>query len=163
MSTTKAILLVDDEESDIYLTCYAFDKLGINHPIVVAKNGRQAIDELKNRLSLPVSEQSSRFGLVLLDLNMPGLNGFDVLTWRATQPALLNLPFVILTSSGLDSDRKRALALGASDFRVKPSTLDELVALTRDLYNRWLLGKELSASPQPRPVFNGSAKLASIL
>jgi len=138
-SDTARILIVDDEDNDVFLLRTAMEWAGLTNPVEVACNGRQAIDHLGDALE---KTQSLPFliRLVLLDLKMPGLNGFDVLRWRLGQPALLNVPFVVLTSSDLDCDREQSLELGAAEYRVKPREIHELVLLLKQLKDCWLSG-----------------------
>jgi CheY-like chemotaxis protein len=76
--------------------------------------------------------------LLLLDLKMPRMNGFEVLSWLATQPNLGHLPVVVLTSSSDESDIQEARRLGARDYLIKPHTTVELVELLQNLQQRWL-------------------------
>jgi DNA-binding response OmpR family regulator len=76
--------------------------------------------------------------LVLLDLKMPKVDGFDVLAWLRTRPELESLPVVVLSSSSREDDIQRARTLGAADYRVKPADFDELMILAQEVANRWL-------------------------
>jgi DNA-binding response OmpR family regulator len=76
--------------------------------------------------------------LLLLDLKMPRLDGFEVLAWLGEQPALLKLPVVVLSSSSDDSDIFKARQLGAREYIVKPLSLPDLVKAIRGLHDRWL-------------------------
>ena len=131
------ILIVDDEETDILLLRYAFEKASLQHELIVFHDGLEAVDYLASVI------ESKGAGLrlpdlVLLDLKMPCLDGFQVLAWRAEQPGLQAVPFIVLTSSSYDSDRERARELGAADFWVKPSRFNQLIDMARELDARWL-------------------------
>ena len=143
---THHILIVDDDDNDVFLVRAAMEWAGLTNPVEIAANGRQAIDHLQHALQraqgLPLPIR-----LVLLDLKMPGLDGFDVLTWRLRQPALVNLPFVVLTSSDLEWDRKRALDLGAADYRVKPRKMQDLVLLLKQVHSCWLSNATAGQKP----------------
>jgi DNA-binding response OmpR family regulator len=76
--------------------------------------------------------------LVLLDLKMPRLSGFDVLSWLRGEESFRELPVVILTSSSHESDIKRAYDLGAHSYLVKPVGFDALVELAKSLHVYWL-------------------------
>ena len=129
MNERQSILLVDDSENDLLLVRVAFKKADFRNPLQEVHNGQEAIAYLdgdgqyndRNRFPLPA--------VVLLDLNMPRKNGFDVLSWRDTQPALKPLPIIILTASSRMEDVERAFDLGANCFLVKPATLEELIAM----------------------------------
>ena len=137
MNEGHTILLVDDSENDLILLRIAFKKADVTNPLQDVRNGEEAIAFLhgdgqyndRNRFPLPA--------VVLLDLNMPRKNGFDVLSWRGTQPALKPLPIIILTASSRMEDVERAFDLGANCFLVKPATLEELIAMIRCLRD-WL-------------------------
>jgi len=134
------ILIVEDEETDVLLLRHAFEQAALHYELIVFHDGQEAVDHLAS------IAQSNGAGprlpdLVLLDLKMPCLDGFQVLAWRANQPGLKSVPFIVLTSSSHDSDRERARDLGAADFWVKPSSFQQLIAMARDLDARWLTRK----------------------
>lgn len=125
------ILIVDDSEDDVFMLRFAIKRAGITNVVEVARNGREAIVRLAVEASPP--------GLVLLDLNMPGTNGFEVLAWRTGQLHLRAIPFVVFTSSDLDIDRKKVSELGATEFHVKTHSMPSLIELMQKLCRRWLL------------------------
>ena len=137
MNEKQTILLVDDSENDLELMRVAFKKADFNSPLQEVHNGEEAISYLRgeglycdrNKFPLPT--------VMLLDLNMPRKNGFDVLDWVRTQPALKRMPIIILTASMRREDVERAFDLGAHSFLVKPAALEELVAMIRCLRD-WL-------------------------
>jgi len=152
LETTSAtapvpILLAEDEESDVYLLRYALTEAGLPNPLMVVPDGVAATQYLSgeepyhDRLCHPLP------GLMLLDLKMPRMDGFAVLAWLREHTKLEHLPVIILTSSVDDADREKAIQLGASDYRIKPAKLKDLVKLLQDLHVRWL-----SNQPHPPPV-----------
>jgi len=120
------ILLVEDNEDDVFLMERALEKASIERPMHVAQDGRQALEYLQavgqyaDRNSFPIPS------LIFLDLKLPFVQGFQVLEWINQQPSLKKIPVVILTSSSEQSDRDKAEALGARSFLVKPPTADML-------------------------------------
>ncbi len=140
----KLILLVEDNEHDIFFLQRAFSKAGITSPIEVVNDGRQALEYLQgagnfaDRLRYPVPD------LVLLDLKLPELGGLEVLRWIRSRPEFRTLVVVILTSSHLEMDVHRAYVLGANSFLVKTGSLDELVRMSRLVHDYWL---ELNQPP----------------
>ena len=137
MNEKQTILLVDDSENDLFLMQRAFKKAEFNQPLQMAHNGEEAIAYLKG--DGPYSDRN-KFPLpavILLDLNMPMKNGFDVLAWLRTQPALKRLSVVILTASMRQEDVERAFDLGANSFLVKPSAVEDLTNMMRCLRD-WL-------------------------
>ena len=142
------ILVAEDVETERFLIQHAFDKAGIRAPLQLVNDGREVVDYLTgegpytDRLAHPLP------GLLILDLNMPRMTGFDVLAWLAGQPDFKHLPAVILSSSGLESDIAKARQLGASDYHVKPHTLGELAQILQSIEMRWL-SSAVQASPGP--------------
>lgn len=137
MTDNDTILLVDDSENDLILMRRAFQKAEFNIPLQEVHDGEEAIAYLKGeglysdrrRFPLPV--------VMMLDLNMPRLNGFDVLAWVQTQPALKHLSVIILTASIRMEDVEESFDLGAHSFLVKPASMEKLVAMIRCLRD-WL-------------------------
>jgi CheY-like chemotaxis protein len=111
----------------------AFQMAKCNILLQEARNGEEAIAYLKgeepygdrNKFPLPI--------VMLLDLNMPKKNGFDVLAWVRAQPGLKRLAIIILTASMRGEDLERVFDLGATSFLVKPSSLEALAAMMRRL------------------------------
>jgi len=114
-----------------------FERAGFVQPLQMAKRGNEAVAYLRG--DGPHADRA-RFpfpALVLLDLNMPGMNGFEVLAWIREQPALKQLPVHILSASSRVNDRERALQLGADSYLVKPTNLDGLMRLAHAI-STWL-------------------------
>jgi CheY-like chemotaxis protein len=134
------VLIADDDANDVFLLRHAFAKAGLACELVEVTDGQQAVDYLSGQ---PPFNDRTRFplpDLVLLDLKMPRLDGFDVLAWLHDQPELSHLRVVVLSSSGQEADQARARSLGASDYHVKPSDISSLTRLARDLRTKWLSG-----------------------
>lgn len=115
----KAILLVEDSALDVELLLHAAARCGIAERIVVRRDGQEALDFL-------TAPEPALPALVLLDLHMPGRDGFDVLkTLRAT-PSLSDLAVVMMSTSQQDGDMRRAELLGARDYIVKTGDMQAL-------------------------------------
>src|SRR6266436_5952779 len=118
MNDGVSILLAEDREEDIILIRKAFEKGGIHNPVFIVRDGEEAINYLSgvgrysNRNVYPLP------ALLLLDLKMPGTDGFDVLRWIKSQPYLNGLRTVVLTSSESIRDVDMAYKLGATSFLV---------------------------------------------
>ncbi len=137
MAQPATILLAEDDDNDVFLMRAALKKAAVPAQLIVARDGQEALDYLGgngNGAPHPGHVPS----LLLLDLKMPRLNGFDVLTWIESRPELSQLPVVILSSSSQESDIARARQLGADDYQVKPSDFHDLVSLVKALQVRWL-------------------------
>ena len=138
MGSPSNILIAEDQETDVYLMKWAFRKAGFEHGFVHVSDGQLTIDYLKG-YGPYCDRRSNPFpNLLLLDLKMPRLSGFDVLIWLHNNPLSDKFPIVVLTSSDIASDRERALSLGAADYKVKPCELDDMVELARELDEQWL-------------------------
>lgn len=135
MNEEQSILLVDDSENDLLLMNAAFEMAGCERPVQKIRNGEEAIAYLRGEG--PYCDRS-KFPLpivMLLDLNMPKKNGFDVLAWVRAQPVLKRLAIIVLTASMRSEDVERAFDLGATSFLVKPSDLEALAAMMRCLFD----------------------------
>ncbi|HEY5910532.1 MAG TPA: response regulator [Verrucomicrobiae bacterium] len=133
MNQNRTILVVDDNVDDIFLVRTAFTNAKLNTPIQEVHNGDEAIAYLQGD---PPFDDRSQFplpALMLLDLNMPMRNGFQVLEWLRAQPGLKRINVVIITSSLREEDVDRAFDLGANSFIVKPSSIEGLTAIGRCL------------------------------
>jgi len=138
MLNEAAILLAEDDENDIFLMGRAFDRAGIPNPLFVVRNGQEAIDYLAGKGSFGQRDKHPLPSLLLLDLKMPWMDGFDVLRWLREHPQFNTLPVVIMTSSKLQADVDRSRQLGVYDYRVKPGSFEDLVRLLDDVRRCWL-------------------------
>ena len=142
MTDHLTVLYVEDEESDVLLMELAFRRAGLGQALQAVGNGQEAIDYLSGSGAYADRAQHPLPRVVLLDLNLPLISGFEVLRWLKGQPGLGNLPAVVFTSSSREEDRLRALGLGASDYVEKPNSTAQLSRVVEDLRQRWLLQTE---------------------
>jgi CheY-like chemotaxis protein len=140
MQNNAPILLAEDDENDRFFIRRALARSGLGNPLVAVRDGVEAVDYLAGIGSYADRASHPLPSLLLLDLKMPRMSGFDVLVWLATRPDFDELPVVVLSSSTLDSDIKRARELGADDYQVKPQEFERLVEMLRNLHSRWLAG-----------------------
>ena len=138
MTPTKPILYAEDDENDVFFMQRAFKQAGIVNPLHIVTNGTLAIDYLSGSGPYANREEHPIPCLVLLDLNMPGKSGLDVLKWIRTQPRISTLPIVVMTSSNQDSDIHRAYLLGANGYLIKPGKPDELLVMVKGIRDYWL-------------------------
>jgi CheY-like chemotaxis protein len=121
------ILLVEDNDDDVFLMKRALAKAKLSLPMQVAVDGQQALDYLagigkySDRCAFPLP------GCIFLDLKLPYVHGFEVLAWIRQQPLLHEINVFILTSSPEDRDREKARELGAKAYFVKPPTPEMLL------------------------------------
>jgi CheY-like chemotaxis protein len=131
MTTGKPlILLAEDDANDVFFMRRAVQKAAIEFPLQVVTDGQQAVDYLGGQGPFSDREQFPLPSIILLDLKMPFLDGFEVLSWIRSQISLQNIPVVILTSSAEERDRRKAAELGAKAYFVKPpkpETLKEVM------------------------------------
>ena len=144
----KPILLVEDEEHDVLFMQMALDAVGAKNPLSVAKDGCEAIDYLRGDGMYADRRQYPLPGLMLLDLRLPRVPGFEVLRWLRQQPAFAKLPVLVLSSSDQDSDVEAAYQLGADGYLVKPPLPSRLQAIVALIKKYWL---DLDAPPPDCP------------
>jgi CheY-like chemotaxis protein len=165
------ILLVDDSENDALLMCTVYGGAGFVRPLQFARDGEEAIAYLRGDGAFHNRRQFPFPAVVLLDLNMPRKNGFEVLEWIRAQPGCKSLRVYILSASSREEDIERAYALGANAYLVKPGNLAGLRELAKTL-GAWLKlthftpgsdardGSRAGAAPSSRaPISAGSAAL----
>src|ERR1041385_1243796 len=139
MSKTPCpILAAEDEESDRMILELAFERAKLPHPLLIVRDGQEAVDYLSGKGDYADRSAHPRPALLILDLKMPRLNGFDVLAWLAEQPEFKQMPVVMLSSSANELDMNKARQLGACEYFVKPHRLDELVRIAHQMQARWL-------------------------
>jgi CheY-like chemotaxis protein len=136
------ILHVDDDTNDVVLFQHAARKAGLNLRMLTVADGEEVFAYLggtgkyANREEFPIPD------LMMLDLKMPRVSGFDVLAWVRRQENLRRLPILVLTSSNHSADIQRAYELGANSYIVKPVGFEALVALTQVVHQYWLRWNE---------------------
>ena len=127
------ILLVEDDEVDVMNVKRAFQKAHITNPLFVANNGVEALIKLRS------GEVPNHRRLVLLDLNMPRMNGIEFLREVRRDPELRATPVVVLTTSTIDRDKFDAYDLNIAGYLVKPVTFAEFCDLMITLNKYWAL------------------------
>ena len=163
MSEPPVILLAEDREDEVLLVKHAFAKANVTALLHVVQDGEEAIAYLKgdgrfsNRAEYPLPD------LMLLDLKMPRVDGFEVLRWIKQQPSLSSLRVLVLTSSDALRDVNQAYQLGASSFLVKPHDFQDFTGLGKIIEDFWLHRTKLpeisrppsDSSKRPRPENHG--------
>lgn len=134
----RALLLVEDNEDDVFLMRRALKQAEIENPLYVVGDGAQAVDYLAGNGEFNDREQYPFPALVFLDLKLPFRSGHDVLAWIRKEAELVELVVVVLTSSDEPSDIDRAYKLGANSYLVKPPTLIQLRDLAKSFKWYWL-------------------------
>ncbi len=132
------ILQVEDDANDVLLFEQACRKAGLTVPIHRVSDGDEALAYLRGQGPFADRDEHPLPRLVLLDLKMPRVSGFEVLAWLRRQERFRRLPVVVLSSSNHESDVKRALELGVNSYLVKPVQFDALVEVVRQIHQYWL-------------------------
>ena len=144
----KVILLVEDNADDELLTLRALKKNNIRNEVVVARDGNQALDYLFGTGLHSGRDLSVMPQIILLDLKLPKVDGFEVLNRVRASEMTKFLPVVILTTSNEDQDRIRGYDLGANSFVRKPVEFEKFIEAVRQLGLYWLILNE--PAPVPR-------------
>ena len=133
MARALNILLIDDDDNDILLFRLATNAINNKHKVSSVKGASQAIQFLEgnNEQALPFPH------LLIVDLKMPGMNGFEFLAWLRDHPKLRSLPAVVLSGSGLQADIQEAYRLGARGYLTKPFDRQDLDKTLRSMYSFW--------------------------
>jgi len=153
MPGNQVILLAEDDVNDVLLIQRAFQNAGFQNSLKVVRDGEKAIEYLsgvgdcsdRKRFPLPF--------LLLLDLKMPGTDGFEVLQWVRADRDLKRLLVIVLTSSNLQSDVDRAYDLGANSYLVKPLEFQDMVNMIQRFEVYWTeINRTPTSSVQPELV-----------
>lgn len=132
------ILLVEDNEDDVFLTERALAAAGVKIPLTVVRDGDEAVNYLQGVGEYADRETHPYPSLVLLDLKLPYRSGLEILEWKREQSELPPVPVIVLTSSNQPRDLRSAYALGASSYLVKPPTPQMLCDTARACKLDWL-------------------------
>ena len=143
MSDSGHILVAEDDPTDAYFFQRAFKRAGLPVTLHFVRDGQEVLDYLQGEGQFTDRTAHPLPQLVLLDLKMPRLDGFDVLEWVRKQPAFNTLQLVIFSSSEEPKHINRAYGLGANWYLVKPHSMDELTALVGRFKKHWLEGTDL--------------------
>ncbi|WP_291995496.1 response regulator [Candidatus Accumulibacter sp. ACC003] len=143
----KTILLVEDNPDDVKLTLRAFKRNNVANPIVVARDGVEALDYLFARGAYAGRRGKALPALILLDLKLPRLDGLAVLKAVRAEELTRLIPLVVLTSSKEEQDMVQSYTLGANSYVRKPVNFSEFLEAARVLGIYWLMINQ--APPEP--------------
>jgi CheY-like chemotaxis protein len=138
-SIEELVLVVEDDPYDAKLIVRAIEKSRMLNPVEIVRDGEAAIEYLSGQGPYADRVQHPLPVLILLDLKLPKLDGFEVLQWIRGQAGLRRIPVVVLTSSSISADVGRAYDLGANSYLVKPVGSDELIGLLKTIELYWLV------------------------
>jgi CheY-like chemotaxis protein len=138
MGSQPTILLVEDNEDDVFLMIRAMKSAGVDLPLQTVGDGRLALDYLSgvgpyaDRATYPIPST------IFLDIKLPQLSGLEVLRWLRNEPHLRRTVVIILTSSNHPGDVREAYELGANSYVVKPASFQQLVEFAKAFRAYWL-------------------------
>ena len=125
MNKKKTIFLVDDDEDDLFLMGEVISDLKMEINVLYAHNGQELLGMLKNEI---------KDALILIDMNMPMMNGIETLRALYADPSLTHLPSILLSTSDSEQLKKSALEAGAMQFICKPFQYQEYLKLMKEIY-----------------------------
>lgn len=134
MRSNKPVLLVEDDKVDAMTVERAFRDLHVTNPLSVVGNGEEALSYLRDRENL-------RPCVILLDLNMPRMNGIEFLAVLRQDADLRSLPVVVLTTSKEEQDKIESFNLGVSGYMVKPVDYQKFVEVVKTIDIYWTLSE----------------------
>ena len=132
------ILLVEDDELDVMNVRRAFKKNNILNPLHVADNGVEALEMLRGKDGEPPACPAER-RIILLDLNMPKMDGIEFLRALREDPGLRSIPVIVLTTSGAERDKVEAYRYNVAGYILKPITLSSFIETMATLSKYWML------------------------
>jgi CheY-like chemotaxis protein len=118
------IMLVEDSAADVFMIKESLNEAGLQYEAIVLGDGEDALIKLRD---------SAKPDLIVIDLNLPKIDGYEVVENVRRTPELADIPVVVLSSSSLPHDRQRAEGLGRTRYISKPITLDEFMAIGREI------------------------------
>jgi len=142
MANLKSVLVVEDNEDDIFILKRAWQRAAIRNPLEVLTDGQQALDYLSRMGRFANRDCTSAPCLMLLDIKLPYLSGLDVLQWLRSSGPCPTLAVVFLTASNNRSDIERAYQFGGNAYVIKPSTSEKLAEMLEDLKDFWMKHNE---------------------
>ena len=125
------ILLVEDDYLDVMSVQRSFKKANIHHDLHIARNGREALQMLRGEGNTPKLDPLP--SVILLDINMPKMNGLEFLKEMRSDPELRNINVFIMTTSGEEQDRTAASRLGITGYIIKPLSFEDFVNPTSSM------------------------------
>jgi CheY-like chemotaxis protein len=134
MKKNSSILLVEDDQVDAMTVKRAFKDLNISNPLHVVHNGEDALDYIRDK-------KNETPGLVLLDINLPKMNGLEFLRHAKEKGDLGRIPVVVLTSSNTEQDLLDCIGLGVEGYVVKPPDYKLFLDAMKTIYEYWSLNE----------------------
>ena len=140
----KCVLYAEDNSDDVTIMRLAFQRAEVGVPLQVVHDGQEAMSYLLGYQQYQDRARYPEPRVILLDLNLPKLSGFEVLQKIRLTPSIARTPVLMLTSSDLQADIEKSAALGADGYLVKPAKLTRLVEMAKAIHNYWLVDENVS-------------------
>ncbi len=134
MRDNKPILLAEDDQVDAMTAERAFKEIQVTNPRVIVENGEEALEYLKNT-------NNEKPGIILLDLNMPRMNGVEFLKIVKKDDELKRIPVIVLTTSKEEQDKVESFNLGVAGYMIKPVDYQKFVEVVRTISLYWTLSE----------------------
>ncbi len=134
----EPVLIADDDTDDCLIIMEAWEETGLGNELRFVQDGNELMNYLYHRHQFSIHERSPRPGLILLDLSMPKKNGLEVLAEIKSDPALQDIPIIVLSTSPTPKEASEAYVLGAYGCVIKPSTFPDYLNVMRDVRQAWL-------------------------
>jgi CheY-like chemotaxis protein len=134
MRSTNPILLIEDDQVDAMIVKRTLKKIEVTNRLDIARDGEEALEFLRD-------PKHERPAIILLDLNMPRMNGFEFLHVIKQEEVLKRIPVVVLTSSSEDKDKMDSFNLGVAGYMIKPIDFDQFVDVMRTIDLYWTLSE----------------------
>ena len=143
MSETRPIILVEDDARDLELTLAVLERYSLHNPIIVARDGVEALDCVYRRNAFASRAPMDPAGM-LLDLKLPKLNGLDVMRILKSDHAKRHIPIVMLSASGEASDISESYRMGGNAYVVKPLDFQDFSRMIHDFSDFWIVHNRAS-------------------
>jgi CheY-like chemotaxis protein len=133
----QPILIVEDDPVDQEMIELAFKRAAVENPVITMSSGQEALELLDARSNDPWRRVSDLPAVIILDLNMPQMDGFEFLRRVKAEKRFAAIPVVVLTTSQFERDLTQSYALGASNCLTKPADFEQLVKIAVEVDQRW--------------------------
>ena len=145
MNSENVVLLAENLPDDEFLFHYTLRRAGLDNPVVVVRDGAETVAYLKGEGKFADPRAFPLPRILMLDLAMPRISGWQILKWLRSEPQFDELLVVVLTASSQVEDLRRAYQLGANSFLTKPCSLEDLVNLANGYPHHWFHPAEMLA------------------
>ncbi|MBN1524549.1 MAG: response regulator [Spirochaetales bacterium] len=146
LTQLETILLIEDNEDHVEHTIDALREGNVVRSIIVQKDGDSAVKYLLRKDAWEDPKKSPRPNLILLDVKLPGKNGFEILEIVKNNPDLKTIPVILLTTTGNKEDIELGARLGANDYIIKPVDFDSFVGKVKGLGKYWALVSNMAGN-----------------